>query len=385
MINLTEMISGKVTVSRQILEDSSRTSKSPITAVWNVTNICNLKCRHCYASSGLFKTQSELTTEEAYALIDDLKNLGVKILIFSGGEPLLREDIFELAKYARRKSLKTILSTNGTLINDDIGRRIKDSGLSYVGVSIDGAKERHDWFRGVNGSYEKAVEGLKIMKELGIKTGIRFTATKYNFEDLKSVIELLEELNIPRICVYHLIPSGRGLNLVEWDLNHSQKRMMMRFLLDKAFEWREKDAEIETVGSPEDGVYAYLLLKKIDDDLAKCALSYLMRRGGDPSADRLINIDYLGNVHPNQFWWDYTMGNIREKSLEEIWFNTDGFLDKLRGKYKYVKGKCARCPFKEVCSGFRLRALRIYHDPWEEDPGCYLEEEELKKGFIAKD
>lgn len=382
MINITEMISGSTTVSKGILEDNKiyKVSREPVMAVWNVTNVCNLKCIHCYARSGPFKSRFELTTEEGMRLIDELRELGVKILIFSGGEPLLRDDIFKLARYAKKRGLKIILSTNGTLINHDIGKQIKNAGFDYVGISIDGMENRHDWFRGVKGSFSKAVDGLKIMKENGVKTGIRFTATKYNFEDLEKILGLLEKLHIPRICVYHLIPTGRGSDIFNMELNYEEKRKMMMMLLERAFKWEEEgnEAEIETVGSPEDGVYIYILLKGVDEELAENAFKYLKRRGGDPSADRLINIDHLGNVHPNQFWWDYNMGNIRRKGLREIWFGDDEFLNKLREKHKYVKGRCAVCPFKEVCSGFRVRALRTYHDPWEEDPGCYIRDDELK-------
>ena len=386
MINITEMVSGKVTVSRDVLGIYMEKARSPVIAVWNVTNICNLKCIHCYASSGMYNKTEELSTDEAIKLIDDLKDIGIKILIFSGGEPLLRDDIFELIRYSVKKGFRTVLSTNGTVIDDSIAYSLKKSGVDYVGISIDGSKEINDWFRGVDGAYDDALKGLTILNEIGLKTGIRFTATKYTIKELNYIINLLEELNIPRICVYHLIPSGRGSKLANWDLSHDEKRSMIKFLLEKALEWRDsnKESEIETVGSPEDGVFIYLLLRKYDEDLAENAYNYLLRRGGDPSGDRLINIDHMGGIHPNQFWWDYTIGNIRKDSLKEILFNNeDDFLNKLRMKSRYLKGRCSRCPFKDLCNGFRLRALRIYGDPWEEDPGCYINNDELRNISIS--
>jgi len=377
MINITEMISGKATVSKSILREF-RKGREPITAVWNVTNRCNLKCIHCYASSG-GSSSDELDTDEGIGLIDELKYIGVKILIFSGGEPLLRNDIYELIKYANKKGFKTVLSTNGTLIDDNAIADLKTSGIDYIGVSIDGSKDVNDWFRGVSGAFDKAVNSLKILNEHNIKCGIRFTATRYTIKDLRYVISLLEDLQIPRLCVYHLIPSGRAFNKIDLDLGKYEKRNMIEFLLAKAFEWIKYNvhAEIETVGSPVDGVYIYLLLKKYDESIAEKAFKYLVRRGGDPSGDRLINIDYKGDVHPNQFWWDYTFGNVRERRLSDILFSDDELLAKLRRKSIYLKGRCGRCPFKDICNGFRVRALRIYGDPWEEDPGCYLSDSEL--------
>ncbi len=382
MINLTEMVSGRTTVSRDVLGKAGEIEtrvRPPVVAVWNTTSLCNLKCRHCYANSDLSRKEGELTTEEAKTLINNLKEIGVRILIFSGGEPLLRDDIFDLGRYAVEKGLVALLSTNGTLIDENVAQHVKDAGFKYVGVSIDGVGEKHDVFRGVKGSYRRAIKALQILNGLKVKSGIRFTVTKRNIRDLREIMDLLEDLGIQRICIYHLMYSGRGLNLIDEDLALEQRKRMIEFLLEKALEWRTIGSEIETVGSPVDGVFTYLKLKESNGELAMEAFKYLEKRGGDPSGHRLINIDHLGDVHPNQFWWDYTIGNVKEKGLSEIWFREDDeFLNKLREKHKYVKGKCRRCHFRVVCGGFRVRALRTYGDPWEEDPACYLTEKEIK-------
>jgi radical SAM protein with 4Fe4S-binding SPASM domain len=373
------MVSGRLTVSKEILGGVGKIRNRPqaTIAVWNITNVCNLKCKHCYANSEA-RDEGELTTEEALRVVDELRELGVKILIFSGGEPLLREDIYDICGHAARKGLVVLVSSNGTTINDDDILQIKRAGIRYVGISIDGSRRTHDNFRGVTGSFDKAVEALKMLKAGNVRTGVRFTVVKYNLPDLPAIIKLLEKIGVPRLCVYHLVYSGRALNMAGEDLSPAERREMLDFLLAKAIEWRELDAEIETVASPADGVYAYLWLKEKYPEFAEDAARYLELRGGDPSAHRLISIDHLGNVHPNQFWWDYTLGNIRERSLAEIWYNSgDSFFRKLKRKHKYVKGRCGRCIFKKVCGGFRLRALRVYGDPWEEDPACYLSDKEV--------
>ena len=380
MINLTEMVSGKPTVSKDVLREVERKAhywpRAPTIAVWNVTNACNLQCRHCYASAGV-REEGELTTEESILLIDEIKKLGVRIPILSGGEPLIREDIYEICSQASSAGLMVLLSSNGTMISEQAISEIKRSGVKYVGVSLDGLREKHDGFRGVEGSFDMALDGLKALVEHGVRTGVRFTVVKYNFSDLPALIEFLEDLGIPRICVYHLVYAGRGITLGHEDLTPAQKREMLDFLLAKALEWKGLDAEIETVASPADGVYAYLYLKEKYPGLASVAWRYLEMRGGDPSAQRLINIDHLGNVHPDQFWWDYTFGNVKEMNLINIWYNEDPFIKKLREKQKYVKGKCGRCAFKVVCGGLRVRALRVYGDAWGEDPACFLSEEEV--------
>jgi radical SAM protein with 4Fe4S-binding SPASM domain len=391
MISITKMATGKATVSERITYEGDKSvipkklvelsrSLKPV-VVWNLTRRCNLRCIHCYASASEDSAR-ELTTDEAKAVIDDLAEMGIPLLLFSGGEPLLRKDIFELASYATSKGIRCALSTNGTLITPEIAEKIKEAGFVYVGVSIDGMKETNDRFRGVDGAFDKAFEGLLNARDAGILTGIRFTVTKYNFKDIPAVIDLLAENEIPRFCLYHLVPSGRAD--FSHDISLKERRELIDWLFDKAIELHDEGCrtEILTVDNPADGVYVCLKLKELDEELARQAFEFLKYRGGDRSGAQLANIDMHGDVHPNQFWWDHTCGNVRHERFSEIWLNPkDELLIKLRNKTKFLKGKCGRCAYKEICGGFRLRALRA-GDLWGDDPDCYLSEEEIGHRMI---
>ncbi len=384
MIAITKMLTGKATVSRHLTykgEGVSREfveiSQKPIpVVVWNSTLKCNLRCIHCYANAG--KSVNELSTEEAKEMIDDFAKMKVPVLLFSGGEPLLREDLFELVDYAVKKGVPCSLSTNGTLITEKVAEELKEAGISYVGVSIDGLKETNDRFRGVEGAFERALNGLINAKNAGIMTGIRFTVTKYNLKDVSAVIDILAENDIPRFCLYHLVPSGRAG--FEQDINNVERRELIDWLIKKALELHENGyvTEILTVDNPADGVYLHLKLKEMGEDKkAEEALEFLKLRGGDNSGKRIACIDAEGYIHPNQFWWDYSCGNVRDEPLSEVWLNPkDELLLKLRNKVKYLRGRCGACKFREWCGGFRLRALRA-GDLWGDDPSCYLRDEEI--------
>lgn len=379
------MATGEATVSRKLTYggDKSRIPQKLVQAaekplpvvVWNTTSKCNLKCIHCYANAG--SSSDELSTDEANAFLDDLAGMKIPMLLFSGGEPLLRKDLYELASYISSKGIMCSLSTNGTLIDEDVAQKIKESGISYAGVSIDGKAETNDSFRGVNGAFDKAFQGLLNSKNAGLMTGIRFTVTKYNLDDVPHIIDLLAENDIPRFCLYHLVPSGRA-DLKD-DISLKERRQLIDWLYDKAVQLHDDGyrTEILTVDNPVDGIYTYLKLKETDEKLAEQALEFLKYRGGDSSGFRLSNVDMFGDVHPNQFWWDYTIGNVKEKNFSDIWLNpTDDLVNKLRDKTQYLRGRCGKCKFKEICGGFRLRAMR-YGDLWGDEPDCYLTDEEI--------
>jgi len=381
MIALTKMLTGEATVSRHLtykgegLGELVEASKKAVpVVVWNSTLKCNLKCIHCYANAG--SKSDELSTEEAKAFIDDLASMKIPVLLFSGGEPLLRHDIFELAEYASKR-IPCALSTNGTLITPEAAEKLKDAGFSYVGVSIDGLKETNDRFRGVKGAFDKALEGLLNARDAGIMTGIRFTVTKYNIKDVPAVVDMLAENEIPRFCLYHLVPSGRAS--FEDDISAKERRGLLDWLIEKAVQLHDDGCitEILTVDNPVDGVYVYLRLKETDEKLAEEAMEFLRYRGGDNSGKRIACVDVHGDVHPNQFWWDYTVGNVRQMLFSKLWIETeDELLIKLRNKTAYLRGRCGKCKFKDVCGGFRLRALRA-GDLWGNDPDCYLTDEEI--------
>ena len=377
MIPLTKIISNKATISKKLTYKSNdvipkklvKWSESLIPIiVWNITSKCNLKCSHCYASFN----DDELNTKEAKLIIEDLAEFGVPLILFSGGEPMLREDLIELAEFAKDNGMSCVLSTNGTLINEKNVESL--TVFDYVGVSIDGKEEVHDSFRGVKGSFFLALRGIKLLMSSKIPTGIRFTLTNYNSDDLNFVLKLVERHEIPRFCLYHLVPSGRATFSI--DVNNAKRKQVIDFLIKKAFEFQEKNLKIEilTVDNPADGIYLHFKLKEIDESLSENVLEFLKYRGGDKSGIKIAAIDNKGFVHPNQFWWDYTLGNLKNTRFKKIWLETDdALLYKLRNKEKFLRGKCGRCKFKTLCGGFRLRAYRA-GDLWGADPSCYLEE-----------
>lgn len=385
MIGITKMATGEATVSRQLTYGGDKSTipqqlvkaaEKPLpVVVWNSTSRCNLKCVHCYANAGL--SGDELSTEEAKTFLDDLARMKIPMLLFSGGEPILRRDLYELASYVTSRGIMCSLSTNGTLIDEDIAQNLKESGVSYVGVSIDGKAETNDSFRGVNGAFDKALQGLQNSKNAGIMTGIRFTVTKYNVSDVPYIIDLLAENDVPRFCLYHLVPSGRAD--FKDDISLKERRELIDWLYHKALQLHDDGyrTELMTVDNPIDGIYTYLKLKETDEKLAEQALEFLKYRGGDSSGFRLSNVDMVGDVHPNQFWWDYTIGNVKNQRFSEMWLEPqDDLLIKLRDKMQYLRGRCGKCKFKEICGGFRLRAMR-YGDLWGDEPDCYLTDEEI--------
>uniref|UniRef100_A0A7C3UDC1 Radical SAM protein n=2 Tax=Geoglobus ahangari TaxID=113653 RepID=A0A7C3UDC1_9EURY len=378
MIALSKLVGGKATVSKRLTYKSEEkipntlveAKKNPIpVVVWNITSKCNLRCVHCYAN-----VNSVSEFDAASSLIDDLSALKIPVLLMSGGEPLMHKNIYDIIEYAKSKGIQVSLSTNGTLIDEEVAGKLKELGVDYVGVSLDGIKETHDLFRGVRGAFEKAVEGLLNARDEGLLTGVRFTVTKYNLRDVKSILDFVIENEIPRFCLYHLVPSGRAD--FSMDITPNERRELMEWLFNKAIDLRDskEKTEILTVNNPADGVFFYLKLKEIDEKLAEDAFEFLKYRGGDNSGFRLACIDFYGNVHPNQFWFDYTVGNVFKEKFSELWMNPrDELLIKLREKQKYLRGRCGKCKFKEICGGFRLRALRA-GDVWGEDPSCYLKE-----------
>ncbi|MCS7121901.1 MAG: radical SAM protein [Archaeoglobaceae archaeon] len=365
MISLSKIVSNEATVSKELtFKDDSKIPKGLLkfvksgkpVVVWNITRRCNLNCIHCYSA---VENLGEMKKEECLDVIDKMSSFGVPILIFGGGEPLMREDLFEIARYAKKKGIRVVLSTNGTLISRESCNELKV--FDYVGVSFDGVS-KNDQFRGVEGAFEKALNGLKLANEITL-TGIRFTITKYNFQEIFDVLNLAREHEIPRFCVYHLVPSGKA------DFRDDISNEVRRWIVDKLMLEAEKGGtEILTVDNPADGIYAYLKMKR--DEI----LEFLKYRGGDGSGFKIVCIDPVGNVHPNQFWHDYTAGNIIKQSFDEIM--KDELFQKLKMKEKFLTGKCGICKFKSVCGGFRVRAYRA-GNLWGEDPSCYLSLEEI--------
>lgn len=350
--------------------------------VWNSTRTCNLKCRHCYMSSDAKKYQNELTTAEAKQFIDDLADFNVPVLLFSGGEPLIRPDFFELADYAAKKGVRPTLSTNGTLITPEVARKIKDIGVGYVGISLDGLREVNDKFRGKAGAFEAAMNGIKNCVAVDQRVGLRFTINHHNIQELENIFDFIEEENINRVCFYHLVYSGRGNQMMDEDVTAGESRRAMDIIIRRTrdFEERGLKKEILTVDNHCDGVYMYLkALQEGKDELAQQIKKYIAMNGGNRSGMAFAEVDPLGYVHPDQFTQHHTFGNVRERKFGDIWQDTTNpIMAGLKDRKPLLKGRCSKCKFLDNCNGnFRTRAEARTGDFWESDPSCYLTDEEI--------
>lgn len=357
--------------------------KKPV-VVWNMTRRCNLKCVHCYAQAKDIEFENELSTEEGKALIDDLAQFGSPVILFSGGEPTMRKDLPELAAYAREKGMRAVISTNGTLIDKDLAKKLKDVGLSYVGVSLDGIKETNDKFRGMKGAFDAALKGLHNCQEEGIKVGLRFTINKQNVKDIPAIFDLLEKENIPRICFYHLVYAGRGSKMVSEDLSLEESRQAVDLILEKTRKLHEKGfpAEVLTVDNHCDGPYIYMKVLEEDQKRASEIFELLSMNQGNSSGIGIGCVSWDGAVHADQFWRHYSFGNVRERPFSEIWTDlSDELMAGLKDRKPLIKDngdRCARCKWFDVCNGnFRVRAEAVYGNVWADDPACYLTKEEI--------
>lgn len=354
--------------------------KKPI-VVWNITQRCNLKCKHCYAA-GVADTSKELTHEEALRAIDGFAAFGCPVLLFSGGEPFIREDILELAAYARQKGLRVVFSTNGTCITESIAKQIAQIGVSYVGISIDGVRETHDAFRGVPGAYDRSLAAIRFCREAGVKVGLRVTLTRANAKEIPAIFQLMREEKIPRICLYHLVYTGRGADIKSDDLTHEESRLAVDTIINetKASFDAGHPLEVLTVDNHCDAPYLWMRMVKEGAANADEVLRLLKMNGGNSSGNGLSCVSWDGTVYPDQFWRDKPLGNVKEKPFGEIWGNPpqDSLLYQLRHKADYVTGRCKTCRFLNICGGnFRARAEAATGDLWGIDPACYLTDDEI--------
>lgn len=353
--------------------------KKPI-VVWNITQRCNLKCRHCYAA-GQARKEEEFSHEEALRAIDQFAEFGCPVLLFSGGEPFLREDILELARYAKSKGLRVVFSTNGTKITPTIAQTIADIGVSYVGISIDGVKETHDAFRGVPGAYEQSLAAIRACRDHGVKVGLRVTLTRANVQEIPNLFALMRQERIPRICLYHLVYTGRGSQLRREDLSADETRAAVDCIINetKASFDAGYPLEVLTVDNHCDAPYLWMRMKREGHPRADDVYQLLQMNGGNSSGHGIACVSWDGTIYPDQFWRDKPVGNLREHSFGEIWGSPPkgSLLDQLRHKADYVCATCKSCRFLAVCGGnFRARGEAATGECWGMDPACYLTDEE---------
>ncbi|RQW79308.1 MAG: radical SAM protein [Methanothrix sp.] len=348
-------------------------AQSKPVVMWNLTRRCNLACQHCYMDAEKDASE-ELSLEEGIHLVDDLAALNIPILIFTGGEPLLSRNFFAYAFHAREIGLRTVISTNGTLITPEVARLMAEAKIRYVGVSMDSiTPQRHDSFRGVAGAWDKALQGMRNARDAGLKTGLRITLTRDNWQDVPALLNLALDEGIPRFCLYHLVPTGRGAGIAERDVTPEQRRSVIRLLAEAAVELKDENIEILTTDSPMDGAYLLELLK--GDPRQEQVRKLLTNAGGCSTGVKVANINHKGDVHPCHFMPHVVVGNVRERSFRDIWIdNPSAELLGLREIKSSLKGACGKCDYLDLCGGCRQKAFYYHGDLLGEDPTCILEQ-----------
>jgi heme d1 biosynthesis radical SAM protein NirJ len=350
--------------------------------IWNLIRRCNLTCKHCYSISADIDFKGELSTAEVFAVMDDLKAFGVPVLILSGGEPLLRPDIFEISQRAKDMGFYVGLSSNGTLIDADNIADIAAVGYDYVGISLDGMRETHDIFRRKQGAFDASLEGIRRCLEHGIKVGMRFTMTEDNASELPDMLQLMGDEGIDKFYLSHLNYAGRGNRNRDSDVQLDIARNAMDLMFETALYHAQQGDGMEFVTGNNDADGAYLLewVKKHHPESAGHIAGKLRQWGGNSSGVNIANIDNLGDVHPDTFWWHYSLGNVRARPFSQIWVDTtDPIMAGLKQHPRQIKGRCKSCRYFDICGGnTRVRALQMSGDPWAEDPACYLTDAEIK-------
>ncbi|CAM2069472.1 heme d1 biosynthesis radical SAM protein NirJ [Sulfidibacter corallicola] len=380
MFRLSTYMSLLFAPSRSRRPPSGRAPRAPV-VIWNLTRTCNLRCTHCYAFAANGRFPGELTTAQAFEVVDDLATLNPPMVILSGGEPLMRPDFFDIAAYASDRGLRLTLSSNGCLIDDAAVARIRALGFAYVGISLDGIGDVHDRFRGEPGSFDASLAGIRRCIGAGLSTGIRMTLAQENEHQLSEVLALAEREGAAKFYVSHLNYAGRGRIHRGKDLAHVRARRTMEILFEAAadFALRGSGPHIVTGNNDADGVYFLRWVAREMPERFDEMRAVLERWGGNATGEGVANIDNRGEVHPDTMWWDHGLGNVKTRPFSHIWAQTrDPLMIGLRAKRRPLKGRCGSCPALAICNGnTRTRAFAQCGDPWAEDPGCYLTDEEL--------
>ncbi|SMH45546.1 heme d1 biosynthesis radical SAM protein NirJ [Azospirillum agricola] len=354
-------------------------SAGPV-VIWNLVRRCNLSCLHCYSFSADHDFPGELSTAEAFRVLDDLKASGVSVLILSGGEPLMRPDLFDITRRAKELGFYVGLSSNGTLIDATRIGAIAAAGYDYVGVSLDGLAPTHDRFRRRAGAFDEALRGIRLCRDAGLRVGLRLTLTEQTAADLPALLALMERERIGKFYLSHLNYAGRGNAHRRMDA----MRRTTRAAMERLFETALADAlagrprEIVTGNNDADGAHLLMWAARRFPERSAALERRLVRWGGNASGVGIANIDSRGDVHPDTMWGHHTLGNIRARSFADIWEDrSDPILAGLKQRPRPVGGRCAGCRFLAICNGnTRVRAEKLTGDPWAEDPGCYLTEVE---------
>lgn len=401
MINLTKLWTGAAQPADNLryghgcAPENNARARKPI-VVWNITRTCNLRCIHCYSDSEAMRYPGELTWEQMQAVVEDLAAYKIPSLLLSGGEPLIHPHFFDLVGLASSKGLKLTISTNGTLITPEKAALLKAAEVAYVGISLDGIGDIHDYFRGKEGAFDAAVRGFRACHEVKQKTGLRLTLTRHNVENIERILDFIEQEQIQRVCFYHLVPSGRGSELQV--LRPEEARGAIDTLITRVEKWHAAgiDRELLTVTQPADGAHLLVRMEAEGHPNREEARRLLSWNGGgaNSSGRGIANIDTQGNVHPDQFWQDVHLGNVKQTEFSKIWDGDWGASAEVLAEIRSIgllvneerqakmEGRCGICKWFGICGGgFRTRAAFATGHMWGSDPGCYLTDEEI--GAVA--
>jgi len=334
------------------------------------TGACNLSCVHCRASAVSKPAPDELTTREVKGLIDDMAGFSDPVLILTGGEPLLRKDIYEVASYASKRLSRVVLSTNGTLLTPEIASRLKEAGVSRVSISLDGASAKtHDEFRQVKGAFEGSLRGIEALKEAGLEFQINSTITRQNVGEIEDIYALARKLGAKALSIFMLVPTGRGKEIEETELPPGEYERVLNWICEKQVEVEESGEELFM--RPTCAPHYFRVMKQRVKEGKKAPE---MRHGrlqsltkGCLGGTAFAFISRTGEVFPCGYL-PAKAGSIRESSFRSIWDNSKVFKE-LRDPKK-LKGKCGRCEYKTVCGGCRARAYSRHGDYLAEEPYC---------------
>ncbi|OGW27487.1 MAG: radical SAM/SPASM domain-containing protein [Nitrospirae bacterium GWC2_42_7] len=350
---------------------------APKWIAWEITRRCNLRCVHCRSSSELeAKDHPDFSLEEAFRVLDDISDYAKPVVVLSGGEPLVRKDVFEIARYGTDKGLRICLATNGTLVTDEICLKIKDSGIRIVSLSLDGSEASvHDDFRNQKGAFAGTINAARLFKEHGIEFIVNSSFTKRNQEEIPKIYRLAKELGATAWYMFMIVPTGRGEEIM--------KELISKEEYEKILDWHydmEKEEDTMLVRPTCAPHYYRVVLQRSKEEGEKFKRRTLKFSTGGAKgclAGQLIClIDVDGNVLPCSYF-PKPAGNIKEKSFKDIWENSELFKD-LRDFKKY-KGKCGACEFVNVCGGCRARAYSVYGDYLAEEPFCSFVPRKLNK------
>ena len=385
MIDITRLYCGHASGSNQLRyghgHRSSSSTVRPV-VVWNATRRCNLRCGHCYAQATDAASEHELDTGEAEAFLDDLADFACPVVLFSGGEPLARPDLPRLVAHATARGLRAALSTNGILLDDELSSRLRDAGLIYAGISVDGNERSHNRLRRDPDAYRRTLAGLRAARRAGLRVGLRHTLTRDSLDHIANLFDLMEAEDVQRLCFYHLVPTGRaGETNRARPLTGEETRGAVDEIIDRTAGMIAKRGagEVLTVDNHADGIHVYLRLSRENPDRAREALALLSANGGNRSGSAIACVGWDGAVHPDQFWRSQTLGNIHERRFSSIWSDPSSvLLSRLRDREGRIGGRCSCCRHFSLCRGnLRARAEALTGDPWASDPGCYLTDDEI--------